>query len=1029
MVNFNYLKIPLFGLIFLLPFLSYGQMSISGTVSDAESGQTLPGVTVVVKGTSTGTVTDIEGNYTLSVPAGNNALIFSFVGYTTQEVEINNRSVIDLALTPDITSLEEVIVVGYGTQRKSVVTAAISSVREEELQTISNQRVEQALQGRTAGVTVLPTSGSPGSPVAIRIRGAGSNNSSQPLFIVDGMRAGGIEYLDPSEIASIEVLKDAASAAIYGAEGANGVVIITTKTGKRGGAEVNYHGQFGVQSVGDAMPLMNARQYQIYNEEAGTNTRPSASDVTDPVGTNWLDEVFTTAPQQSHSLTFSGGSENSSFLVGGTYFSQEGIVGGDKARFDRITVRVNSDHQIKPWLKVGERLSYSNFKRNAISENDEFGSLLSSALSMDPLTPVVYTDPNNYPPHLQNAIAAGHPLRKDENGNYYGLSRYVLGEYYNPVSRLELFKGGLTQNKIVGNVFADLTPIKGLTITSRFGIDAAFQREAYWTPTFWYNPDALNNESHGSIRHENWYNWQWENFATYQNTIGDHDFSVLIGMSSLENRWDYAEGTYSGIMKEDDLFGHADFTPDIQDKIGSNANKKTLLSYFGRVTYGYKDKYLINATLRRDGSSLLAAGNNWGSFPSISAGWTISNEDFYSGGISNIMNAAKLRASWGRNGSLANLEIGQWRSVITPQYPGYLDAAGNYLIGSSSLLITNPDLKWETSEQIDIGADLAFFNNRLTFTTDYFIKKTKDLLTPGTSFGPAGNELLFINGGTVENRGWEFELSYRSDVSRALQYEVAANLSTLKNEVTYLNPIVGSLLGDDVGTGWTATMFDVGLPIWYFHGYKTDGIFQDQGEVDAYTSTISGYQPAPGDPRVVDVNGDNQITLADQTYIGSPHPDMIFGARINLAYKGFDLLVFAQGQIGNEVLMGFNRTDRQSNNRPEFFFTDRWTPQNRTNEWFRAETESVYVYNSDLMVFDGSYLRIRQLQLGYTLPSTFLESINIRNLRVYASLDNYFTFTKYPGMDPEVGEGRSVGVDRGGYPLPRKAMFGVQLNF
>lgn len=1039
------MRVKLYACVWLL-FLSQLAVAqttpISGKVTDGQSGEPLPGVNVRVKNEGGGAVTNLDGTFRLEA-SSEDTLQFSYVGYLTEEFRVGNQTNIEVSLMPDLKTLSEVVVVGYGEQKKSLVTGAISSVKAEEIATVSSTRVEEALQGRTAGVNVLPSSGSPGSPMQIRIRGTGSNRDNEPLYIVDGVRAGGIEYLAPSEIESVEVLKDAASAAIYGAEAANGVVIITTKTGTPGAGEISYSGQYGVQSVrNNLMELMNARQYQEYLEEAGATPRPAPSDVVDEEGTDWFEEIFEVAPQQSHALNFSGGSEKSTYLIGGTYFKQEGIVGGDKSRFDRFTVRLNTDHKIKPWLNIGERLSYSYFNRNALAENDEFGGLINSALALDPLTPVRYTDPTAYPDHLLAAINGTTPggtpigplLAMDENGNYYGISNYVRGEFGNPLARIENTKGGLNQNKVVGNIYADIMPVEGLKFTTRFGIDAAFQREHYWTPTSWYSSESLTTVPTGADHQNTWFSWQWENFANYSRQIGVHDFSVLLGTSAIENQWTYVGGTFSELFKESDLFSYAQFAPDTRDRISSNANSTRLLSYFGRVSYSYQEKYLFNGTLRRDGASVLAEGNKWGTFPSASVGWNIHNEDFYSAsGASNIMNSFKLRASWGQNGNLGPITIGEWMSTIAAIQPGYFDAEGNYLVSAAAQTLSNPDLRWETSEQLDIGADIYFFNNRLSLVADYFIKTTRDLLTPALSFGPSGNNLPVINGGTVENRGWEFELAYRSQAGSALQYEVAANFTALKNEVTFLDETVGEVPGAGVGTGWEATYFSLGYPIYYFRGYKTAGIFQNQEQIDAYreANNISpdNYNPSPGDPIVVDTNNDEKISPEDQTFIGNPHPDFIFGTRVNLAYKGFDFLVFLQGQIGNDVLMGFNRIDRPTANRPEFFYTNRWTGEGSTDDWFAANTTSVYAYNSDLMVFDGSYARVRQLQLGYTLPRAVLSSADFKNLRVYATLDNYFTFTNYPGMDPEVGQGNSVGIDRGAYPIPRKTMLGLQFNF
>ncbi|ALI98794.1 SusC/RagA family TonB-linked outer membrane protein [Rufibacter tibetensis] len=1008
--------------------VAFAQSTITGRVTSARGGEPLPGVSVVVKGTTAGSTTDVDGRYQLQAPANAGTLVVSYIGFVNQELPINGRTTIDVTLQEDQQALEEVVVVGYGTQQKSLVTGAISSVKAEEIATVSSSRVEQALQGRTAGVTVLPASGSPGAGMRVRVRGTGSNANSEPLYIVDGVRAGGIEYLDPSEIASIEVLKDAASAAIYGAEGANGVVIITTKTGKPNSSEVSYNFQYGRQSVGRLMPMMNAQQYQQYLQESNSPGRPTAAEAAAVgEGTNWFEEVFQSAPQQHHSLSFSGGSDKSTFLVSGNYFTQEGILGGDKARFNRYTVRINTDHKIKSWLTIGEKFSYSNFNRRGVAENDEFGGLISSALSLDPLTPVIYT--GALPAHVTAAINAGRPLVRDENGNYYGISNFIRGEYGNPLARISLARGQTTQNKVVGNLYANFDILPGLKFTTQFGVDGAFQRQHNWTPTFWFSSESQNSVANGSDSQNNWFTMQWENYATYQKQFGDHGFTFLAGTSAVKRMWNYIGGSYSGLFKEEERFSYADTTPDNLDRIGSNSNASTLASYYGRLSYDFAGKYLLNATVRRDGSSLFAPERAWGTFPSLSLGWVVSNEDFFP---STRINHLKLRASWGQNGSLSAARIGDWVSAVTVigRYP---DASGNYLVGAAPTTLPNRDLTWETSEQLDFGLDLALFNNRLTFTADFFNKDTKDLITPGVAPGFVGASLPFVNGGNVRNRGWEFELGYRNDAAKGFQYEVSGNITTIKNEVTYLNPNVSEIPGASVGTGWSATVFKEGFPIWYLRGYKTDGIFQTQEEISQYLARtgITGYSPKPGDPIVVDTNGDKQISPADYAMIGNPHPDVIFGARVNLAYKGFDILAFVQGQLGNDVILGFSRTDRPTANKPAFFFEDRWTGPGSTNTGFAPTTTNAYVYNSDLMVFDGSYARVRQLQFGYTLPNALTSRLKVKNARMYVSLDNYFTFTDYPGLDPEAGSNsaNSLGIDRGTYPVPRLAMFGLNFNF
>lgn len=1014
-------------------------LTVTGKVTSRVNNEPLAGATVTISGTNTATVTDEAGNFTITVPQRGARLNVSYAGMEAQEVTVNEAGTLNISLNNTGSTLNEVVVVGYGTQRRATVTSAISSVKAEELATVSSARIDHALQGRTAGVNIIPTSGAPGAGMRIRIRGTGSNLNADPLYIVDGVRTGGIDNLDPSEIASVDVLKDAASAAIYGSAAANGVILITTKTGRRNSSEINYSFQYGQQSIGDLPEMMNAQQYFQYLQEAKTNGAPTLADLAavQGTGTNWFDALFQNAPLMRHSITFSGGSERSTFLVNGTYFTQEGIVGGSKSKFNRYTVRLNGDQRLKSWLNIGQRLSYANIGRKGIPENSEFGSIVGSAIAMDPFTPVVYT--GALPQRAQDALAQGRTLVRDGNGNYYGVSNFIFGEYYNPLARIATINEDLNQHKIEGNAFIDIEPIRGLKFTSRFGIDGAFQRQSAWTPSFWFSNESLNTQAHARTDRNEWFSWQWENFANYQRKFGDHNIGILGGTSANRFNWNYGGGSFTNLFREDPLFAYATSGPSTTDDIVTNANSQSLLSFFGRLNYDYRGKYLLNATFRRDGASHFAKGHQWGNFPALSLGWVISNENFYGSTISDHVNYLKLRASWGRNGSVSNVGIGAWQALVRVINPGYPNPTGigGFLVGATPTNLSNPELTWETSEQLDFGADLGLLNDRLSFTVDYYRKRTIDLLTPGGPSVPAfvGADISIINAGEVLNRGWEFDLAFRNRKANTspFTYELSVNYTTLKNEVTNISEFTNELGGAGVGTGWNATVFKVGYPVWAFRGYQTDGIFQTEEEVAAYLSKtgITGYAPKPGEPIVVDVNGDKQITQADQTMIGSPHPKHIFGARANVGFKGFDLLVFAQGQTGNDVLMGFNRTDRPTANRPAFFFNNRWTGPGSTNSWFAANTNNQYIYNSDLMVFDGSYLRLRQLQLGYTLPKRVTDRAGLKATRLYISLDDFFTFTKYPGLNPEGGSGgaNSLGIDRGVYPLSRKAMIGLSLNF
>lgn len=1005
--------------------------TVTGQVSSQTTGTALSGATVSVKGTTVYMTTDLNGNYSITVPKPGSILVITYVGMVTLEREVSAAGTQSFSMAQGNGILDEVVVIGYGQQKKSLVTGSISQVKASQIATVSNTRIEQALQGRVAGVHIGPQSGQPGAGLSVKIRGTASNGNTSPVFIIDGIRSGGIESLDPSEIASIEVLKDGASSAIYGAEGSNGVIMITTKTGNRNSSGFTYSGQYGVQSLkNNYIKMMNAPQYQQYLAEAGVSGAPTPADVAAVgLGTDWINEVIETAPQQHHSLSFHGGTDRSSYYLGGNIFTQDGVVGGDKARFNRYTVRINTDFKVKPWLNVGQRLSFSHHERKAISDNTEFGSILSSATVMDPLTPVIYT--GSLPAHVQTAIANGKPLRTDDNGYYYGISNFLKGEYGNPIARINLAKGKNVQNKIFANVFADVEPLKGLKFTSRFGIDAAFQTGHGWAPTFWYSDESQNTTANGYDYSDTWFTWLLENFATYTRSIKGHNFTVLGGASQQKTREVHMGGSYSGLFKEEEKFSYADFVPDVLDRIGSISFDVTMASFYGRLIYDYNNKYLFSASFRRDGSSKLPPANRWKNFAAFSAGWVFTKENFFPQNLGKL-SYGKLRGSWGQNGNVGTLGLADYLNSIGANLI-YPDGNGGFIVGAYPTRLANDELVWENGEQFDIGLDLGFFTNKLNFTVNYYKKTTKDLLTPGVPPLFVGAPLDRVNAGNIVNKGVELELSYRNQPNRSgFSWEIGGNIAFNKNEVTFLDPNSPILLGAGIGTGWTATAVTVGEPLWYFTGYKTQGIFQTQQEINDYlTKTgITGYNPKPGEPIVIDVNGDKQISPGDQTKIGNPHPDFIYGAHANVAYKGFDLTVFVQGQYGNDMLMGFNRTDRATANKPEFFYNNRWTGPGSTNTWFAANTSNPYIYNSDLMVFDGSFLRVRQLQIGYTLPGSILGKVKARTARLYVSLDDFFTFTKYPGVDPEVSNnGGSIGIDRGGYPIPRKAMVGFTFTF
>jgi TonB-linked SusC/RagA family outer membrane protein len=976
---------------------------ISGIVTDATTGESLPGVNVIIEGTLTGEVTDQKGKYILQISDKNAVLLFSFIGYYTERVVYYGQRSVDIKLLSNLQKLEEVIVIGYGVQMKSVVTGAISSLKTKDFQNSSITYAEQALQGKASGVQVISNSGAPGAGSKIRIRGYSSNGVSDPLYIIDGVRATNVSNIDPNDISGIEVLKDAASAAIYGAEGANGVVLITTKNGSNKKEDISYDFQYGWQSLAKKPEVMNAEQFATYMTEAKYLSNPPTN-----INTNWIDEIFVSSPIQKHHLSFTGGSDKSSFFLSLSYLNQDGIVKGAGDKFERYTLMFNSDYKISPWLRVGHNISFAHTDLNSVSENSEYGSVISNSLMFDPLTPISYT--GSIPTHVESLLEDGKKLMKDENGNYYGISEYMNGEIINPFVARDITKPNLQNDILFGNIYANTVPLKNVILTSKFGFNILGSNTHTYYPQYYYNPSKFNNLATVSDLNSAGRYWQWENYMTYNLSFGDNNFTVLGGMSSSENQNRILSASGGPLTRDQESYADLSYiSSQASDQVSGTLGISRKVSYFGRVSYDFKSKYLFQGNIRHDaaGLDILPPGRRWGTFPSLSLGWVISNEGFFP--KNSFVSYIKLRGSWGQNGSLSNLGNYQYASTLisTGIYPILEDT---FYTATWPARLSNPDLTWETSEQTDLGLDLRLFNDRLTFTMDYFNKNTKDLISSNTPPLETGNAASPVNAGKVLNRGFEFNLGY-NNVTRGITYSINSNFSTLFNEVTFLNPDITRLNGAVINR-WTATAFEKGFPIWYFRGYKTNGI-----------------NPTTGDPEFVDMDGKPGITEGDKTYIGSAIPKIVFGGNFYLGYRGFDLNLFIQGQAGNEIIMALIRTDRPINNRLTLFFNDRWTPDNIYAKMPKAGTDSRSFY-SDLLVFDGSYLRIKQIQVGYKLPASFFHKFKLTSTRIYISLEDLYTFTKYPGMDTEGGStnNNSLGIDRGMFPISRKLMFGVSVT-
>jgi len=1034
--------------LFLLAVTSQAQeITVTGKVTGAADGEPIPGVSVVVKGTTIGTITTIEGTYSINAST-NDVLVFSFIGMQPQEAIVTSQE-INVTLTEDITDLDEVVVVGYGVQKKSVVTAAISSVSAEELESANPSRIEDVLKGRVSGVQITQSSGQPGSDSKVRIRGVGTINNSDPLYIVDGMAVGGgINYLNPSDIESVEILKDAASAAIYGARAANGVVLVTTKSGKQGKATINYDFSYGFQNPWKKKAVLNAEEYMVIMNESllndGNAPRYSQEEIAAAgEGTDWQDETFNyNAPVQNHQVSINGGSENVTYFLSFGYFNQEGIVGGnyDRSNYERYSVRTNNTYNVFDTdrlflnkFKVGVNAGYSRVINSGIETNSEYGSVLGSALAFNPTVPVYALDPD--------AVLAAHPTAvTDKDGRVFSIPPAGFQEIANPVAMLNAPDRSVdNSDKIVASFWGELDLYEGLKFKTSYGVDLAFWGGAGHTfPHFLASQGKDITRSHVYSNMHRGFTWQLENTINYTKTIADkHNFSVLLGQSAQEYTVRDLAGDDYDLLENDPTKAVIDYAiADRDDERVSGGTggytSKTLASYFGRVDYNYREKYMVQATVRRDGSSNFGPENKWAVFPSFSAGWNVTNEGFMDGRPT-WFNYLKLRASWGMNG---NENIGQFTyTSLMDGNQNYYFGSGDYSTmqyGSSPARISNPDVIWEESEQIDVGFDARFFNSSLTFGFDYFQKKTNGMLMDQPIPSYVGKGAPIANAGDMENSGLEFEISYKNNIGDFV-YNISANASYLKNELINMGNESGENIYESSGASGIGSFVkgENGEVFPYFYGFKTAGILQNQTEADAYNTTY-GESAMPGDVRFVDLDGDDKITDADRTKIGKGMPDWTFGLNLGAEWKNFDLNMFFQGSVGNDVFDFSQRGDIPAMNRPAWIL-DRWTGEGTSNSLPRMTTENPNGNwrSSDLYIKDGSYVRLKNIQLGYSLPTNLLKSAHIQRLRLYVSAENLLTFTDYDGFEPEIASGdyTTIGIDRGIYPQARTISVGANITF
>ncbi len=1027
--------------LFLSTTLYAQSQKFSGTVVD-ETGEPIIGASITVKGQKTGAVTDMDGNFQIQAAPGS-TIVVSYIGFTAKETKASDN--LKITLQEDHQTLADVVVVGYGVQKKSVVTASIAKVSADDLNGTAPVRVDNALKGLASGVTVTSASGQPGASSQVRIRGIGTINNSDPLYIVDGMPIeGGIDYLNPSDIQSIEVLKDAASGAIYGTRAANGVILVTTKGGEKGKVHVNYNFSYGWQNPWKHRDVLNATEYAVMMNEGLVNAG-QAPIYDDPYsygeGTDWQDEVFNNnAGVVNHEINVSGASDRLNYYLSAGYYHQDGIVGGNynRSNYRRMTLRSNTSYILfdntkdREWLNkltIGANISYARVHNKSIDANSQWGSPLGSALYLSPiLKPTVSgADADN-----QAALYGKEYMLYDRNGNMYTIPGSSYQEMNNPLAMLSLPGDDNWSHKFVANFSADLNIGWGLKYRISYGADLSFWGADGYTKLYYLSGNNRATITNAHQTSDRGTVWQLENVLTWDKKIGKHSINAVLGQSALENT---GMNLYASLQNLKDISKpymnntSADQSRGEMSASGGPAYKHTLSSYFFRASYNYDERYMAQVTVRRDGSSRFGSNNRYATFPSFSLGWNVINEPYFKAPswLSNL----KVRGSWGKNGN-DNIGDFTYAAWTASPYNTVFGRGETVVNGVQAGALANPDLKWEESIQTDLGLDLGFFDNALTFTVDWYSKKTSGMIISMPIPNYVGASAPLGNVGDMKNEGVEFELGYKWHVGTA-NFHVKGNASYLKNTLTNLGNTSGYLELDNMQNTGTITRATNGEPFPYFYGYKTNGIFQTVEEVNAYTNSNGELiQPnaKPGDVRFVDVDGDGAITAADRTKIGKGMPDWTYGFTFGAEWKGFDFMFMLQGTIGNDIYDATRRTDVRPANLPSYML-NRWTGPGTSNKYPRYVVgDATNWQSSDLYITDGSHLRLKNIQLGYTLPANLTRRFFVNKLRLFVAAENLITFTKYAGYDPEISSGgTSLGVDYGVYPQSRTFTVGFNLGF
>jgi len=992
--------------LFLLLFFATGNLmaqkvSVTGKVTDAANGLPLFGVSIGISGTAAGTISDADGKFSIQVPSKEAVLSFSSVGYKSQQIVVGENTQLNVALVLEMTQLEQIVVVGYGTQRKKDLTGSISLVSTKEIKSLAVPSISDALQGRAAGVQVI-SSGTPGSDATIRIRGVGTINDNNPLLVIDGVPvSSGLNTLNMNDVESMQILKDASATAIYGSRGANGVVIITTKRGKSDQSHLAFNYFFGMQNATNVVDMLNASEFAaLHNDIMANAGLPQNPAYADPAslgeGTDWLGEMFNPAPMQNYSLSYSGGNEKTNVYVSGNYLTQDGVV--TNTGYKKFTLQFNSDTKVFDKLKFGNSLTLNNDVKTS----------------------------GNY--SIRNAMLAlpTQPLYQ-EDGNYSGPIQQPMwdGDIVNPIGLAKTVDNSTLGYNLIGSLYGEYEIIKDLKIKSTLGLQANFWNSRTWAPDYHWN-SSINENSYLYERYNKNLTWLWDNMITYEKAIDNHNIALMAGISAQENDYHYLNG--SKISFASNLTQQMD-NGTLQPTLGGSTSSWSLLSYIGRANYNYNGKYLATATVRYDGSSRFGEGNKWGLFPSGSLAWRISEEDFMKS--LTFINSMKVRAGYGVTG---NQEIGNYSFASALQTIKY--NFNNSIVNAVvPQMMPNPNVQWEEQRQANIGIDASMFKSRIEVTVDAYIKNTDNMLVPMSvpvSTGYSDVYVPYINAGEMENKGVEFTIDSRN-LEGDFTWNTSFNFSYNQNVVKSLNDTVPMTSGS-IGLNYNLALIQAGQPVNEFYGFIIDGIFQTQAEVDNHAVQVPGNDPynrtSAGDIKFRDLNNDGVINDLDRAFTGNPNPTFIFALNNSFTFKGFDMSLFLQGVAGNKIFNA-NRLYTESMSVAQNQTTetlDRWTGEGTSNSMPRAifNDPNKNTRPSDRYVENGSYLRIKNLTLGYTLPASLTEKAHLSSVRVYASGLNMYTFTEYTGFDPEVG---TSGIDNNVYPVTATYSFGVNIGF